>query len=64
MIQIPDHPTIRSMERTGYPSWIKAEDIIVGYCAVCGKAIYEGDYYVDDPIFREIICEDCEEEEG
>ena len=27
MERLPDHPVIRWMERTGYPSWMQDEDI-------------------------------------
>jgi len=27
MIQIPDHPEIRAIERTGYPSWWREEEV-------------------------------------
>ena len=64
MKQINDHPVIRSMERTGYPSWIKAGDIIVGYCKYCGRAIYEDeDYERTDWCDPQFICEDCREED-
>jgi hypothetical protein len=26
MIQIPDHPEIRWIEQTGYPSWMQEDD--------------------------------------
>lgn len=26
MISIPDHPVVRSLERTGYPPWFRAAD--------------------------------------
>ena len=26
MLNIPDHPQIRWIERTGYPSWMQEED--------------------------------------
>ena len=59
MYQIPDHPMIRAIERTGYPEGYEDERLI-GYCDICGKPIYEFDNYADEGV---LICEDCEEEE-
>ena len=63
MIQIPDHPVIRMMERTGYPFPCE-EEAVVGSCSRCGRTIYEyDDYDARGFIDPDLICEDCAEEE-
>lgn len=51
MINIPDHPTIRAMERTGYPHEIDASD----ECPRCGGILGEYAYELDG----EMCCVDC-----
>lgn len=34
MLQIPDHPIIRNMERTGYPDGKEPKDVT---CPICGE---------------------------
>ena len=34
MIDLPDHPVIRNMERTGYPDGVTPEE---PHCPICGK---------------------------
>lgn len=56
-IHIPDHPEIRSMERTGYPTWLQ-EDDDKEYCGECGREIEEGEDSYECRTHR-ILCEDC-----
>ena len=64
MFNIPDHPVIRAIERTGYP--FPVEDVI-GYCEYCGKPIYEYDTFLTkgccDPQYICAECAEYEEEE-
>jgi predicted RNA-binding Zn-ribbon protein involved in translation (DUF1610 family) len=53
MEQIPDHPVIRRMERTGYPTQPK----VVHQCSECGQPIYDGDSCY--AFSWGWICEDC-----
>lgn len=55
MERVPDHPVIRSMEATGYPT--RERPPIWNTCDWCGGQIYDGDEYFD--IHGEIICFDC-----
>lgn len=57
MINIPDHPVIRCMERTGYPFPVCEE--IIGYCERCGKPVYAYDRYAETWNNRSLVCEDC-----
>lgn len=51
----PDHPDIVEIERTGYPSWMKEEDV---FCEECGKDISDvEDQYYDEK--HEYLCERC-----
>lgn len=52
---VPDHPEIQSIERTGYPTWNQPEDRII-YCGECGCEIV-GDVYEDDSY--DYLCRDC-----
>ena len=53
MIQIPDDPVIRNMERTGYPDGKEPEHPI---CPVCGEECET--IYVD--MFGELFaCDNC-----
>ena len=58
---IPDHPTIRAIEATGYPRGMKER--LFTSCDWCGAEIYDGDRYYN--IHGELLCkacvEDCEE---
>ena len=54
--RLPDHPEIRWAERTGYPSWMREEQII-GYCDCCGSPIYEDDRYEETD--EGFLCADC-----
>lgn len=58
MFNIPDHPVIRSIERTGYPYWIH-DDGFIAYCARCGSPIYEGDHYAMSYALDHEVCENC-----
>lgn len=51
---IPDHPEIACIERTGYPSWMQEDDEVL-----CDEddEDYENEFWGDD-------CEDCLYEEG
>jgi len=55
MNDIPDHPVIRNMERTGYPDGRGPRACCV--CDECGEDIYEGETYyrIDGRVF----CEGC-----
>ena len=56
MYNIPDHPVVRSMERTGFP---RHEDDIIGYCEVCGRPIYDGDVFDERGwLGSRIFCEE------
>lgn len=50
---VPDHPEIRWVEQTGYPSWNQPEPII---CDCCCDEI-DGDVYSTDNY--EFLCEKC-----
>lgn len=52
---IPDHPEIRSAERTGYPSWNQPDDHV--YCEKCGKDITYEDKV--DTAYHDCICVSC-----
>lgn len=54
MKQIPDHPAIRSAERTGYPAQRKVEHT----CSWCDEPIYEGDDCFDLSPYG-WCCKDC-----
>lgn len=54
MIPIPDHPTIRSMERTGYARRQRA----VCQCSECDEPIYEGESAYNLPKWG-WVCETC-----
>ena len=58
MYNIPDHPMIRNIERTGYPFGFCEEEVI-GYCERCGKKIYEYDRYGQSWPDQHLVCEDC-----
>ncbi len=46
-------------ERTGYPYPVRNEPV-VGYCAICGRPVFEyEDYYTDGFLDPDIICDDC-----
>lgn len=51
---VGDHPEIRMMLLTGYPSWMQKEPY---YCEECGVYLEEDEVYEDD--FHECLCEDC-----
>ncbi len=53
MERIPDHPVIRSMERTGYPR----RQAMFTDCDWCGCPIWMGDHYYN--IHGEVLCADC-----
>ena len=55
MERIPDHPVIRSMERTGYPRGHDPRTFTT--CDWCGGDIRVGDEYYD--IHGEVLCFDC-----
>lgn len=53
MYDIPDHPEIRHIERTGYPSWHRND---VPVCPVCGaecRIVYKD--YTNDIVG----CDEC-----
>lgn len=54
MNKLPDHPIIRSLERTGYPPG--PEPRAVYFCTMCCEMIYEGEFYYD--VNGLPICED------
>lgn len=58
MERIPDHPTIRNMERTGYPRGCDPRPFTT--CDWCGGDIHFGDDYFN--IHGEILCCDCVED--
>lgn len=49
----PDHPDIVAIERTGYPSWMKEDEVL---CERCGDDI-SGEVYEDE--CHETLCEYC-----
>lgn len=53
MFDLPDHPDIVWIERTGYPSWCQPIDII---CDNCGDVI-EDEVYQDE--CHDTLCLDC-----
>lgn len=59
MENIPDHPTIRNMERTGYPchSVMRYRPRKYTDCDWCGTEIQDGDEYYE--IHGEILCAEC-----
>ena len=57
MERLPDHPDIRSAERTGYPRVFRYSPRTYTTCDWCGKSIIEGDEYYD--IHGEILCAEC-----
>lgn len=54
MYSIPDHPEIRSIEATGYPTWGQPEEI---YCEECGRNLDSETVYVDES--HEALCDEC-----
>lgn len=56
MAELPDHPIISNMERTGYPSG--KEPIAVFVCSGCGEDICEGEAYWEC-CCGEQFCEAC-----
>lgn len=54
MIQIPDHPDIRSAERTGYAPWHTPEEL----CPRCGGQRSEWMFEIDG----EYVCLECFQE--
>ena len=52
---IPDHPDIRDIERTGYPSWNQPDETI--YCERCGKEISDEDQFQMN--HWKSLCVDC-----
>lgn len=52
MIDLPDHPVIRNMERTGYPDGVAPEET---HCPICGKAC-DTIYTADGEI---VGCDEC-----
>lgn len=54
MYDIPDHPEIRSMEKTGYPTWNQPEPI---YCDECGRNLDSETIYSDR--LHTNLCADC-----
>jgi hypothetical protein len=57
-VHIPDHPEIRSIERTGLPSWLQDCEEEVEYCCECGKEFEEGEDTYECRTHR-ILCEEC-----
>ena len=54
MQQIPDHPDIRAIERTGYA---QSRPPVFTTCDWCGEDIHYGDDYFE--IHGEILCDVC-----
>ena len=58
MERLPDHPDIRSVERTGYAhSVMRYRPRVYTTCDWCGRSIIEGDEYYD--VHGEILCMEC-----
>lgn len=51
---IPDHPVIRSMERTGYPQLVRERTV---YCVDCNTELVDEDMVFDYDGYA--LCEDC-----
>ena len=49
-----EHPEIRCIERTGYPSFAQPE---VLRCEVCDKELRDSEAYEDDN--HEFLCKEC-----
>lgn len=54
MFDIPDHPEVRWMERTGYPSFAQPE---IMRCELCDRELDEDEAYEDE--YHEFLCEGC-----
>ena len=54
MRDLPDHPVIEAMERTGYPPGFEDDRI---YCENCGDDLTDEDVYHDG--LHDILCERC-----
>lgn len=52
--ELPDHPTIRSMELRGYPTGMTER---IPTCPVCGEECE--DYYRDRTTLEILGCENC-----
>ena len=50
---VPDHPQVRWIEQTGYPSWNQPVEV---YCCECGCEL-EDEIYEDEKY--EYLCENC-----
>lgn len=59
MERLPDHPDIRSAERTGYPrhSVMRYRPRKYTDCDWCGRSIIDGDEYYE--VHGVILCVDC-----
>lgn len=54
MFDIPDHPEVRWIERTGYPSFAQPDPI---RCEVCDRELDEDHAYDDEEY--EYLCKHC-----
>lgn len=52
--QLPDHPEIESVMRTGYPSWNQPKEI---YCECCDNDISDEEVFEDGEY--EYLCVTC-----
>ena len=53
-MNIPEHPEVESILRTGYPTWNQLKPI---YCCECGDNLDDEEVYEDR--YHEYLCLDC-----
>ena len=57
--EVPDHPDIVSVNRTGYPrDWFRHDREIIGECRFCNEKITDGYEHVEscDGMFCDMDC--------